>query len=104
MTRGEAVGLLEDAPSDFNARWDRRENARHVDLGSIGEDAHGIFCRRHPEVILLDESPHLVASLDAFQAGQVELTERDWAELAAPAYDAKLILRDAWLRSQTKGK
>jgi hypothetical protein len=100
MTEREAVGLLFDARSDFNVRYDKRKDARRRDYGSIGEDADGIWVRRHPEVLLLERFPHLVETLDALQSGQTQLTAADFEDLAAPAYDAKLTLLDALSRME----
>jgi len=103
MAGRERPGLIEDAPSDFNVRWDGRgEKVSRTDHGSIGEDPEGIWARRHPEVLLLDECADLVEVFDEFSAGRVEVTDEDWETLAAPAYDAKMVLRDTLMRAQTK--
>ncbi len=50
-----------DTPKTLAPRWDRREDfaGDPIDLGWIGEDANGIWMRRHPEAILsLDDDLH----------------------------------------------
>ena len=88
------------APSDFNVRYDPRPKAQPwtADDGSIGEDGRGIWVRVHPEVLLMEQYPQLASVLDEFQSGQTDLTAADFEQLAAPAYDAKLILADCWDR------
>lgn len=99
MTKREAVGLLVDAPSDYNVRFDKRKTpGRARDFGSIGEDADGIWVRRHPEVLLMHGSPELLEVYDEFLAGQVQVTREDFDTLAAPAYDAKVTMADTLSR------
>lgn len=98
MTDKEAVGLFEDAPSDYNVRYDVRKDAKQRDYGSIGETNEGIWVRRHPEILLITKYPELVGIVDEFQAGQTTLTPEDFDTLAAPAYDAKLIMVDTLMR------
>lgn len=84
MTRREREGLLDVARCDYNVRYDPRPDVEPVEFDDIGEDREGIWVRKHPEVILVDDFPELTDVVDAFQAG----LSIDEEELAAPAFDA----------------
>jgi hypothetical protein len=58
----------EDLASPYALRWDRRVPFRGeaIDLGWIGEDADGVWLRRHPHRALLDDA-ELCAIVTAFR-------------------------------------
>ncbi|MEQ8278326.1 MAG: hypothetical protein RMA76_38140 [Deltaproteobacteria bacterium] len=105
----EAFGYFEPAPMPLADRWDgiehedeeARKSFKRVDHDWIGEDADGVWIRRHPEAALL-ERPHLWAPVFAYGAGQIELTPEDYETLSAFEYDAKLILLAAFRRQEKR--
>ena len=77
-------GWLDVAPDRFAARMDRREDfdQEPVDLGWIGEDAGGIWCRRDPYCVAL-EDPEVWPVLLTIWSGDHDVTRHDREALAA---------------------
>lgn len=95
-------GLVVNAADFYNCRYDPCDAPRPVVFDDVEEDRRGVAVRRHPEMILADECPHLLGVLDAFRAGQTRVTADDWETLAAPTYDAKLVLSDCYERNAAR--
>ena len=72
------AGVLESCPmsSPYAGRWDKREDARLIDFGWIGEDAKGIWTTVHPWSAFLSR-PDLWAPYYDFIYGHRKITERD---------------------------
>ena len=108
MAKFEREALIEGMPRMPQVQFDKRQHFTPADFGDIGEDAQGVWVRRTPEVMLL-ERPDLLAVFDKYTSGQTTLTERDWDELSAPEYEAKLWLIDcderrAWEQLERRAK
>jgi len=66
-------GLLEPG-AQWADRWDPRdEYSEPIDCGWIGEDAQGIWTRRHPEAALAEDES-LWPMVDEWRLGQRELS------------------------------
>lgn len=102
-TSRELVGLLESAPSAYNARADPRgSDAQRVDCGDIGEDSQGIWLRRHPEVLIMEDAA-LWAPVDRYRRGLVDLTPQCDEALSAFESSCAIILAGAHHRAVMRG-
>ena len=97
--RGPFPGVLE--PAELGPRWDKVEKERPEDHGDVGIDAHGIFVRLHPDVILA-RMPGAARVIDRFRRGFRDLTEAD-EEGSVYALDLKLQMRAAASRADARG-
>lgn len=76
-SRRELEGLAWPASGTYAARWDPREGAEPQDHGDIGEDARGVWCRQHPEVLLAGE-PALARLVARYRrTGLTDITAED---------------------------
>lgn len=86
--------MLGDGVRTFAARWDKRERCDPCDLGEIGEDADGVWVRRHPDVLLSDAHDRIGEALSLFALGLVP-TIGDYDRLPACTITALNVLRSA---------
>lgn len=99
------TGHLEPMQSPFAARWDpspSKAPADPIDLGWIGEDADGIWLKRHPEAALLDH-PEL---WDVYHAARVqpEMQPGDADRLSAFEFDCKVTFIAAYQRREAANR
>lgn len=99
------TGHLDAMPSPFAARWDpspAKASTAPIDLGWIGEDADGIWLKRHPEAALL-EHPEI---WDVYHTARVqpEMAPGDADRLSAFEFDCKVAFISAYQRREAAGR
>lgn len=95
---GLGMGTL--SPFPYATRWDAKK-AERSDYGYIGEDADGIWLRRHPSVVLL-EHPDLWSVVSEVTNGCHKIRPRDYREKSAFEFDAKMTMSLAIQRERSR--
>lgn len=97
----EDDGLLEPG-ARWAEQWDPRpEYAEPIDCGWVGEDAGGVWLRRHPEAALVDDEA-LWGIVERWRLGQREVTREDLETLSAWQVEAMGVLIGADQREQRR--
>jgi len=106
LARRERVGILEPTPSpyalrDGSGRLDPRPDryAGPEDYGDIGEDQAGVWIRRHPEAMLIEE-PELWPGWERYCLGHFELRPEDADLLDAFEHQVLMVLIGAHNRAE----
>lgn len=90
-----------DMPTPWARRWDRREGAHAYDCGWIGEDAEGIWMRRHP-IAELVRHPVLWDSITACQAGCIAVDDVMMRDSSNIEIEVRLIYGAARDREESR--
>lgn len=90
-----------DAEARFATSWDPLDDFEPSDYGWIGEDARGVWTKRHPNISLLD-FPKLWAVVDEFSYGNQEIAAGEYWERSAYELEARITLAMALSRKHAK--
>jgi len=93
-----------DTPSPYSQRWDPRKDwtpAELSDCGHVGEDAGGLWLRRHP-LVVAGEHPELWGIMAEFESGAREVSSDDVLRLSSFEIEGKLTMMSAANRQELR--